>query len=38
MERLENLSLIADLGGGGVKQRVARTGQRRSGGFRVLIA
>ena len=28
----------ADLGGGIIKQRVARPGQGRSGGFRVLIA
>ena len=28
----------ADLGGGIIKQRVARTGQGRSGGYRVLIA
>jgi hypothetical protein len=28
----------ADLGGGVIKQRVARPGQGRSGGFRVLIA
>lgn len=28
----------ADLGGGVIKQRVARKGQGRSGGFRVLIA
>jgi hypothetical protein len=28
----------ADLGGGVIKQRVARSGQGRSGGFRVLIA
>lgn len=28
----------ADLGGGVIKQRVARTGQGRSGGFRLLIA
>ncbi len=28
----------ADLGGGIVKQRVARTGQGRSGGYRVLLA
>ena len=28
----------ADLGGGLVKQRVARTGQGRSGGYRMLIA
>jgi hypothetical protein len=28
----------ADLGGGVIKQRVARSGQGRSGGYRVLIA
>ena len=28
----------ADLGGGVIKQRVARTGQGRSGGYRVLMA
>ena len=28
----------ADLGGGIIKQRVARTGQGRSGGYRILIA
>ena len=28
----------ADLGGGIIKQRVARTGEGRSGGFRLLIA
>jgi hypothetical protein len=28
----------ADLGGGVIKQRVARPGQGRSGGFRVLVA
>ncbi len=28
----------ADLGGGVIKQRIARTGQGRRGGFRVLIA
>ena len=31
-------SVDADLGGGVIKQRVARPGQGRSGGFRVLIA
>jgi hypothetical protein len=30
--------LDADLGGGVIKQRIARPGQGRSGGFRVLIA
>jgi hypothetical protein len=28
----------ADLGGGVIKQRIARPGQGRSGGFRVLLA
>jgi hypothetical protein len=28
----------ADLGGGVIKQRVARTGQGRSGGYRMLLA
>ena len=49
-ERLEDHSLCdaigraerglvdADLGGGIIKQRVARTGQGRSGGYRILIA
>jgi len=46
-ERLEDHSLCdaverglvdADLGGGIIKQRVARTGQGRSGGYRLLIA
>jgi len=30
--------LAADLGGGVIKQRIARTGQGKSGGFRTLIA
>jgi len=29
--------VAADLGGGGVKQRIARPGQGKSGGFRTLI-
>lgn len=49
-ERISDASLVeavrragrglidADLGGGVIKQRVARPGQGRSGGFRVLIA
>jgi hypothetical protein len=49
-ERIANASLLeaiaraerglvdADLGGGVIKQRVARQGQGRSGGFRTLIA
>ena len=36
--RAERGLVDADLGGGVVKQRVARPGQGRSGGFRVLIA
>jgi hypothetical protein len=38
IERAERGIVDADLGGGIVKQRVARTGQGRSGGFRLLIA
>ena len=49
-ERIEDRSLLeailraergiidADLGGGIIKQRVARPGQGRSGGFRMLVA
>lgn len=36
--RVERGLVDADLGGGVIKQRVARPGQGRSGGFRVLIA
>jgi hypothetical protein len=36
--RAERGLVDADLGGGVIKQRVARPGQGRSGGFRVLIA
>ena len=36
--RAQRSLLDADLGGGIVKQRVARPGQGRSGGYRVLIA
>jgi hypothetical protein len=36
--RAERGLIDADLGGGVIKQRVARTGQGRSGGFRTLIA
>jgi hypothetical protein len=36
--RAESGLVDADLGGGVIKQRVARPGQGRSGGFRVLIA
>lgn len=36
--RAEHGLVDADLGGGIIKQRVARTGQGRSGGYRMLIA
>jgi hypothetical protein len=38
IERAERGLVDADLGGGVIKQRVARTGQGRSGGYRMLIA
>jgi hypothetical protein len=38
VRRASRGSIDADLGGGVIKQRVARPGQGRSGGFRVLIA
>jgi hypothetical protein len=38
IERAERGLVDADLGGGVIKQRVARPGQERSGGYRVLIA
>ena len=38
IERAESGLVDADLGGGVIKQRVARTGQGRSGGYRMLIA
>ena len=38
IERTERGLVDADLGGGIIKQRVARTGQGRSGGYRLLIA
>ena len=38
IERVERGLVDADLGGGIIKQRVARTGQGRSGGYRLLIA
>jgi hypothetical protein len=38
IERAERGLIDADLGGGLIKQRVARQGQGRSGGFRALIA
>jgi hypothetical protein len=37
IERAELGLVDADLGGGIIKQRVARTGQGRSGGFRILV-
>jgi hypothetical protein len=38
IERAERGVVDADLGGGLIKQRVARRGQGRSGGFRTIIA
>ena len=38
IERAERGLVDADLGGGLIKQRVARTGQGRSGGYRVIVA
>ena len=38
VERAGRGLIDADLGGGVIKQRVARVGQGRSGGFRVLLA
>ena len=38
IERAERGLVDADLGGGIIKQRVARTGRGRSGGYRLLIA
>ncbi|WP_434547614.1 type II toxin-antitoxin system RelE/ParE family toxin [Paracandidimonas soli] len=38
IERAARGSIDADLGGGLIKQRVARLGQGRSGGFRMIIA
>ena len=38
IERAERGNVDADLGGGVIKQRVARPGQGRSGGYRTLIA
>jgi hypothetical protein len=38
IERAERGVVDADLGGGLIKQRVARQGQGRSGGFRTIIA
>jgi hypothetical protein len=38
IERAEGGLIDADLGGGLIKQRLARPGQGRSGGFRVIVA
>ena len=38
IERAERGLIDADLGGGLIKQRVARKGQGRSGGYRMMIA
>ena len=38
IERAERGIIDADLGGGLIKQRVARAGQGRSGGFRMIVA
>ena len=38
VERADRGLIDADLGGGIIKQRVARSGQGRSGGYRTLIA
>lgn len=38
IERAERGLIDADLGGGVIKQRVSRTGQGRSSGYRMLIA
>jgi len=38
MERAERGLIDADLGGGLIKQRVARKGQGRSGGYRMIVA
>jgi len=38
IDRAERGLVDADLGGGVIKQRVARSGQGRSGGYRMLIA
>ena len=37
VRRIESGQVDADLGGGVVKMRVARSGQGRSGGFRVIV-
>jgi hypothetical protein len=38
LERAGRGTIDADLGGGIIKQRVARSGQGRSGGYRMLVA
>ena len=38
IERAERGLIDADLGGGLIKQRVARAGQGRSGGYRTIVA
>jgi len=38
IERAERGIIDADLGGGVIKQRVARLGQGRSGGYRMIVA
>jgi hypothetical protein len=38
IERAERGTIDADLGGGLIKQRIARPGQGRSGGYRVIVA
>lgn len=38
VERAERGLIDADLGGGLIKQRVARQGKGRSGGYRVIVA
>jgi len=38
LDRVERGIIDADLGGGLIKQRVAREGQGRSGGYRMLVA
>jgi hypothetical protein len=38
IERAERGAIDADLGGGLIKQRLARPGQGRSGGYRVIVA
>ncbi len=38
IKRAEQGMVDADLGGGVIKQRIARSGQGRAGGYRVLIA